>query len=171
MKVHPVTLLCVCLFLLLCGCGVAKKPLAPPVPGQPETGGEALDIASFSFWQTASFAGDCFRLELIREEKGTRVCAEELFSGGRVVDTVIRDGVLEQLGSLVGNCRVDRWDGFDRSSSRVSDGSSFTLAITLADGGTISAHGNNAFPDNYAEVYAAVRALYNDLMEQYGPHG
>lgn len=154
-------LLCGSLALLLAGCGAAS-------PTQPETEGDPLDITAFSFYHTASFAGGCYCLELTREESGTHLYAEELFSGGRIVDAMLEDDTLEQLGELAGTYRVDRWDGFDKSNKRVMDGSSFTLSITLADGSTISAHGNNAFPENYSDVSSAVQTLYSKLMETHG---
>ena len=74
----------------------------------------------------------------------------------------------ERLGELAGACHLLRWDGFDKNKKNVSDGSTFTLSFTLADGTVVSAHGNNAFPENYADVYPAIRALYDELMEEHG---
>ena len=135
---------------------------------QPESEGEALEITSFSFRRTASYADGCYRFCVAREEGGVRLYAEELFLGGRVADTMIGEEILKRLGELAGTYHVDRWDGFDKSKSAVNDGSSFTLEITLADGSTISAHGNNSFPEYYPEFSAAVEQLHSELMEQYG---
>lgn len=171
MKANTILLLLCAGLVLLCGCSAAKKP-APESPSRPtgsEAGEEPLDITAFSFHHTASFADGCFVLKLTREESGTHLYAEELFSGGRIVDTTIEGDALEQLGELAGTYRVDRWNGFDKSNSRVMDGSSFSLDVTLADGGTISAHGNNSFPENYSDVSSAIKTLYYELMEQYAP--
>lgn len=146
--------------VLLCAC--SRKEPAPP-----EIGGEPLDITSFYFSHSASVMDDCYCLKVTRGEEGTHLYAEELFSGGRIVDTIIHDAVPEQLGELSGTYHLDQWDGFDKSSSSVSDGSSFTLEITLADGKIISAHGSNRFPAYYSEVASAIRTLYTELMEQY----
>ena len=158
---RPITiLLLVCTGLALCGCGAAS-------PAQPETGGDPLEITAFSFYHTASSTDGCYSLTLTREETGTHLYAEELFSGGRIADAMIADDVLERLGELAGTYRVDRWDGFDKNNKRVMDGSTFTLSVTCSDGTTISAHGNNAFPENYADVSAEIRTLYDELMAQY----
>jgi len=154
-------LLCGSLAALLGGCGAER-------PAQPEEPGEPLDITAFSFCHTASFAGDCFALTLTREDDHTHLYAEELFSGGRIADAEIESDALERLGELAGTCHLLRWDGFDKNKKNVSDGSTFTLSFTLADGTAVSAHGNNAFPENYADVYPAIRALYDELMEEHG---
>lgn len=157
-------LLLFALTLILCGCSLS----APPPQNPSETGDVSLDIISFSFRYTTSVATDCFHFELTRTESGTNFRAKELFSGGRFADAEVDGDILTQLGKLAGTHRVDRWDGFDKSSSLVMDGSSFRLDITLADGSTISARGDNNFPDGYSEFSAAVLNLYDRLMEEHG---
>ena len=155
------------LLLLLLGCG-AKKPgkgsVTPPEEGEP------LELTSFSFWHTASFANDCYQFTVTRQESGCLLSAEELFSGGRVAEAVaVEPSVLEQLGTVAGKYRVDLWDGFDENNKHVMDGSSFTLEMTLSDGRTVTARGNNCFPDRYSEVYSELHPLYESLMERYCP--
>ena len=128
-----------------------------------------MDITAFSFQHGASLADECYLFKLTRDGDSVRLYAEELFSGGRIVDTMIEDDVLDQLGELMGTYHVDRWDGFDKNNKHVMDGSSFTLSVTLADGSTISAHGSNSFPENYSDVSSAILTLYYELMEQYAP--
>ena len=164
MKTHIVPVLCAGLLLLLCSCGAG-----PDAPTQAETGGEPLEITSFYFSHTASSTDGCWCLQLTLEESETHLHAEELFSGGRIVDTMIEDDVLEQLGEVMGAYHVDRWDGFDKKNKHVMDGSNFHLSITLADESTISAHGSNSFPENYSDVSSAILTLYYELMEQYAP--
>ena len=167
MKSHTVQrIFCALLCLLLCGCGAAKPP-APAGSTQGETEGEPLDLTAFSFYHTASLADACFRLEVKREGDEIRLYAEELFYNGRIVDTADGEEVLERLEELCGTYGMDRWDGFDKSKKRVSDGSTFTLSMTLADGTTVSAHGNNAYPDRYAEAAEEIKTLYAEVMERY----
>ncbi len=126
-----------------------------------------MEVIFFSFRHVASNACDCYRFEVIRQENGIRLYAEELFSGGRIADTIIQEPVLEQLSALAAQYRLDRWNGFDKNKKNVRDGSSFTLNIELADGSTISAHGNNTFPENYSDVHSSVWSLYQDLIDRY----
>lgn len=172
MKVNTILLLlCAGLMMLLCSCGAAKTPAAntPSQPTQSEPGGKPLEITSFYFSHTASTTDRCWCLQLTLEGSETHLYAKELFSGGRVVDVMIENHVLEQLGEVLGTYRVDRWDGFDKNDKRVKDGSNFHLSITLADDSTISAHGSNSFPENYSDVLSAIQTLYYELMEQYAP--
>ena len=160
----------VLLILLLCGCSLMKRP-TPVSPSPSETEDEPLNITSFSFTHSASNADACFRFQITREEEGVRLYAEELFLGGRIAEATVGADIPEQLEALCATCRIRRWDGFDKSKSHVSDGSSFTLAVTLADGSTLSARGSNAFPDNYSDFYSEILTLYTQLMEQYGTKG
>ena len=147
---------------VLCACGAEKEPV------QPESGGEAMDIENFSFSHTGSSTDQCFYFALTREEDGVRFYGEELFSGGRIADAVVENSAIDRLGKLAGSCHLERWDGFDKNDKHVMDGSTFTLDITLENGSTISAHGNNRFPEQYSEVFSEIRALYDELMQQYG---
>lgn len=161
-------LLPVGLLLLLFGCGAKKPGKVPVVP--PVVEGEPLKLASFSFWHTASFANDCYQFTVTREESGCLLSAEELFSGGCVLEAVaVEPSVLEQLGTVAGKYRMDLWDGFDENNKHVMDGSSFSLEMTLSDGTKVTAHGNNSFPDRYSEAYSEIRSLYESLMERYCP--
>ena len=156
-------LLCVGLFLLLCGCRGKQ-----PDPDLPEIGGEPLEITAFSFWHTASVADECFVYSAQAVEGGVRLRTEELYLDGRVVECITREPILKELGAIAGKYRLDRWDGFDKTDKRASDGSSFTLHITLADGGTISAHGSNRFPDNYSAAAQEIRAVFEEFVRGYG---
>lgn len=130
--------------------------------------GQPLEITDFSFRHTASRADDCYTFTLTREEEGTRLVAEELFLRGRTADVLLGEEVLTRLGELLGKYHVEQWDGFDAGSGCVLDGSSFELQMTLADGTTVHAKGNNRFPDHYSEVYSPLWQLFSDWMEQHG---
>ena len=164
MKHHILFLIPAACLALLCACGAGKghkqpEPAAEPLP--------PLEIKQFSFTHTTSYMEECFRLELTREEEGAHLYAEELFSGGRIVDAKIGDDVLERICEIAGQYRVDLWNGFDENAKNVMDGSNFALEITLVDGSTISAHGSNRFPAYYSEVSSSIRTLYGELMQLY----
>ena len=133
-----------------------------------DAGGAPMDIKSFSFNHTASNAEECFRFELSKEENGVQLYAKELFINGRVAEETLDATQFDRLCELAGELGVAKWDGFDKASKRGSDGSTFTMNITLGDGSTVSAHGSNRFPDNYSELYSAVREMYKELMELHG---
>ena len=164
MKHHILFLIPAACLALLCACGAGKghnqpEPAVEPLP--------PLEIKQFSFTHTASYMEDCFRLELTREEEVTHLYAEELFSGGRIVDAKVGDDVLDRICEIAGQYRVDLWNGFDENAKNVMDGSNFALEITLVDGSTISARGNNRFPVCYSEVSSSIRTLCGELMQLY----
>ena len=155
-------LLCVGLLLLLCSCRGKQ-----PDPELPKVGGEPLEITAFSFWHTAMEMDECFVYSAEAVETGIHLYTEELYLNGRVVDCITDEPILKELGAIAGKYHLDRWDGFDENNKRGSDGSSFTMSITLADGSTISARGNNCFPDYYSESVKEIRAVFEEFVRQY----
>ena len=127
-----------------------------------------MKITSFSFTHTGMSAEECFRYSAEQTEEGVRLYTEELFVNGLIVDTLIDEPILEQLGEIAERYRLDQWDGFDKSNKRVTDGSRFSLSVELAGGSTISAQGNNKFPDGYADAKGEICALFADLIGRYG---
>lgn len=167
MKVLKV-LLAILAVMGLCSCRVpgGGEPAQPPEENWQE--GEPLEMTFFEFSHTGSSTEECFLYSAKQEGGGTRLYTEGLFSGGLIVDTVIDEPVLEQLGEIAGKYRMDRWDGFDKSSANVMDGSSFSLSITLADGTTVSARGSNKFPDGYGDAEREICTLFEELIDRYG---
>ena len=60
-----------------------------------------------------------------------------------------------------------KWDGFKDSDPRVLDGESFRLYMEFADGASITAGGDNAFPPNY---FDSIQAL-TDVLESSEAYG
>lgn len=152
--------------LFLFGCKAKPSP-----PMQPEVieAGDPLDILSFSFSHGGSSTDQCFSLSAEQTEAGTRLYAEGLYSGGPIVDEVIEDPLLEQLGKIAGQYRLDLWDGFNESDSMVMDGSNFSLSMTLADGTSVYAHGSNAFPSGYGDAEREILQAFTPLIARYDP--
>ena len=61
-----------------------------------------------------------------------------------------------ELVQIIKDYRLDAWDGFHESDSRVLDGENFSLEMEYSDGTTVYASGENAFPDGYHAVTAAL---------------
>ena len=81
-----------------------------------------------------------------------------------VLDGPVDSAVLEQLEMIAGKYDLVSWDGFNESSSDVLDGSAFSLSMTLADGRTVDAQGNNAFPGWYNEAASEIMDIYRSLL-------
>ena len=56
------------------------------------------------------------------------------------------------------------WDGFRGSDPRVLDGESFSLTLAYADGTTVQASGENAFPEGYHEAAEALEAILRQVQ-------
>lgn len=165
------TLLSFVLIMALCGCGEISEPPLTQQPAQEMQEmkeAEPLEITSFSFTHTGMSTDECFCYSAEQTEEGVRLYIEELFSGGFIVDTIIDEPVLEQLGEMAGRYRLDRWDGFDKKNRHVMDGSRFSLSVELTDGSTISASGSNAFPEGYSDAEQEIRMLFEDLIDRHG---
>ncbi len=157
MRFMPILLIGL-LVLGLCGCKAA---------GGTKQAGEPLEIIAFSFTHNGSSMDQCYRYSASLEDDSIRMHTEELFSGGLVLDTLVTEPVLEQLGAIAGKYRLDLWDGFDKTKKSTRDGTSFTLSIALADGTTIYAQGSNKFPDGYSDAKSEIAALFVDLIDRY----
>ena len=72
--------------------------------------------------------------------------------------------LLEEVRDLLFRHGVDGWDGFSESNPDVLDGEGFSLTLTLDDGSTVQASGENSFPPGY---YEAVRELTARLSDAF----
>ena len=71
-----------------------------------------------------------------------------------------------QMEELAQQYNLISWDGFHETDSMITDGSGFSLHMTLTDGSTITAHGTNAFPLGYGSVSETIHTLYRDLIPE-----
>ena len=122
------------IMIVLCGCGKKEEPVQPSE--EISVKGEPMKITAFSFRHTGMSMEECFLYSAEQTKDGIRLYTEELFSGGLIVDTIVDEPILEQLGEMVGKYRLDKWDGFDKADRRVQDGKGFELHIRYDDGQT-----------------------------------
>ena len=162
MKTLKWILVCIVFLLILGGCGESPDPAPEPVPAQPEA--EPVELKEFSFWHSGMMANDCFVFTVRQVEEDVILYLEENFSGGVVLDGPVDPAVLEQLEMIAGKYDLVSWDGFNESSSDVLDGSAFSLSMTLADGQTVDAQGNNAFPGRDNEAESEILQIYRSLL-------
>ena len=57
--------------------------------------------------------------------------------------------IADELVRMIDEYDIRDWDGFDESNPEVDDGEFFYFSAVLADGTSIYAHGENAFPATY----------------------
>ena len=76
----------------------------------------------------------------------------ENHSGPKLLDASFAADLLRCIDDYA----LESWSGFNESNPYVLDGESFILALGFADGTSVSASGNNAFPENY---YGAINEI------------
>lgn len=139
--------------LFFCGCGNTGN-----------SAGEQKKITQFSYHHAGSAADDVQSFVFSREEAGIRLYAE--WNGGEEqLDVIVADAAMAELEEIVFAQQMQNWDGFDKTSKTASDGDSFALHVTFADGTSISARGSNAFPKGYGEAKNAFLDVFWEQAE------
>ena len=67
--------------------------------------------------------------------------------------------VYQKIAVLLGSVPFSSWDGYSKTNSLVTDGSSFSLNAELSDGSKVTANGTNAYPDGYREFVNRLDAV------------
>ncbi len=68
-------------------------------------------------------------------------------------------GLTAELQEAVRTYGLESWDGFHGSNPGVLDGEGFRLELGFADGTTVYAAGENAFPDGYYDAMADIGGI------------
>ena len=141
------------------------QPLSADIEGVLPVGVEGGRIEAFS----CSYSGesvDAIRSYAIRRTERGYLADMDLFAGQmRVILSMTQDEV-DDFAAILGD--LSAWDGFHGSLSGVLDGERFDLHIAYADGTSVDAGGDNAFPEGYFETKSAIDAFFDGLMKQYG---
>ena len=66
----------------------------------------------------------------------------------------------EELRQVVYSCDMEGWEGVYSTGYEVLDGECFSLELEFADGTTVSATGDNAFPERYDEATGAMDDIF-----------
>lgn len=67
-----------------------------------------------------------------------------------------------ELERVIAEYDLEAWDGFSGSNPNVLDGESFSLTLTCADGSTVYASGENAFPERYHDAVDDIMAILEE---------
>ncbi len=65
-----------------------------------------------------------------------------------------------ELQQVITNYHLESWNGFYKNNPDILDGEGFGLAMAFADGTTVNASGENAFPDHYDEATEALEEIF-----------
>ena len=68
----------------------------------------------------------------------------------------------QKLCTLLGECGVQQWNGFQGSNPNVVDGTFMRFTAALADGSAIEASGHNRFPKGYEDFCKGLKELLKE---------
>ena len=137
---------CSLVFLIMIVCGVFIAAGAETA----EANGHVLTRFSFSrwgemkpkTWEVLWEGDDC----TIREDEDEpRPLAADLAA---------------EIAQVVADCDMESWSGVYSTGYEVLDGECFSLKMEFADGATVSASGDNAFPESYDEAMGALDDIF-----------
>lgn len=120
----------------------------------------------FSFSHAGMRSDSCYTLTAEKRDDGWAAyfdlfCAQEFTLPMSQEDA-------DMLYELLDACDLWKWNGFHKVDKTVSDGKSFRLNISFADGQELSASGGNRFPDDYGAAVNAIKAVFIQIMENNG---
>ena len=163
---------------VLAGCKSSPEPEPDPddgITGSDGAGADAADnesgIDTFSYSYIGSIGGDSYSYSVTSEDGKQFFVFESMLYPDYGEMTCEADAAfLEQLEQLYKDCRLAEWDGFHKTNTYVLDGDGFSLHITFKDGKTLSAGGENTFPQGYRDfrekLEKAASAMKEKLLEE-----
>lgn len=126
-------------------------------------------IISFAYSHSGSSTSEIYSYEVAKNEHSGKMTVQyDLFCGLFTGEIPVDDEFLKKLTTLVDNCDLRKWDGFNKRKSRVQDGAGFKLEICFGDGSEIAASGSNSFPKGYGDVSCAIDDLFRGYLKKYG---
>lgn len=120
----------------------------------------------FTFSHFGMSTGSIYTMTAERTDSGWKAhfdlfCTHEF-------EVPLQQAEADELVRLMDELNLWKWNGFDRADRRVEDGEGFSLNVRFADGTKISASGDNAFPEGYADAEEAIRRIFIELLEKNG---
>ena len=115
-------------------------------------------ISTFFLYRNGEINYDSY--QIIREQDGYYVSVND--GEGQSMDSEAADALMR----IIDEYDVARWDGFDESEENVLDGEGFWLEIALTDGTSITARGENAFPENYFPAISRIQETLDAVLPE-----
>ena len=115
-------------------------------------------ISTFFLYRNGEINYDSY--QITREQDGYYVSVNDGEAQGMDSETA------DALMRIIDEYDVPRWDGFDESEENVLDGEGFWLEIALTDGTSITARGENAFPENYFPAISRMQETLDAVLPE-----
>ncbi len=167
--------------LIVGGCS-RTEPGNPEVPDYPQSYyvngsfdaplsvSERGGLKSFEYYGSGMAIEDIFQYKFTKEDEGVRFEYDFYIQGEEAEGEVMLDpSYIDELVRLSDKYDlILKWDGFDKSAEGVLDGSGFSLSMGFEDGSSISARGENEFPDGYRYFNEDFKAIIDKIAEEQG---
>ena len=119
-------------------------------------------IVGFFFCRTGEVVTDN-NYEISRDEKGFLLKSDMLYNSGIEID----ENALSALQDIIVKHNIISWNGFDETvpdNMKSTANGLFAIFIAYDDNSTISARGDQAFPDGYKEAEEALVKFFDSLI-------
>lgn len=147
-------ILAIMMFILLIGlCGCVDRTV---------TSVEAMKLSTSSYHSGGTV------YEIADKDGKIELCRYRVIYSGHEEDfELVKSAVCDtqEFIDLMNTCGVTRWDGFNKDSFSVMDGTSFHFSATVNDGQTISAEGYSKFPKGYSDFVGGLESMLEECEE------
>ncbi len=163
--------------MLLAGCTAigSGSPVTRELTYKGNKGGEAIEmskIVDFSFsYSSGSYMNSGSSYRATQKEDGVEVMVRQDGIDEKDVPLIMTDAsFMDKIEEILEKNQVSAWNGYGMSAQDVLDGDSFSISVKMDNGQTLSAHGYEAWPENYGSVCGALDGLFVDLYESEYPN-
>ena len=125
-------------------------------------------IKSFSFSYSVGYAMNSYvryNMELI-DNKYKVIIKPNGIPDDDALEVEVDKRVMLDVEEVLKKYKVNLWDGFQKSDKNVLDGDSFSLSVSMIDGGSISAHGYMKWPNNYGNVKGEIDSIFMNIYNK-----
>lgn len=131
--------------------------------------GTNAHIVSFAYSHSGSSTNEIYSYEVETDDTSGEITVNYDFSCGYKTYSLTADEeLMKELAEIIDAHDLIKWDGFDKSDSRVADGSGFDIGVRFDDGTEINASGSNSFPKGYGDASRAIDELFRGYLKKCG---
>ena len=124
---------------------------------------EITEVQEISYSEHYSYVALVTNATLCRTKEGTLVKLELEYQ--EEYEMLLDSGVMDQAQEILEKYDVGSWNEFHGDDKMVLDGSWFSFHVEFTDGTSLSASGNNVFPENQKNVFSELNDLINPVVD------
>ena len=127
---------------------------------------EVDDISNFSFSYSTGYEMNAY-VSYTVECSSDKCIAKVKLNDVEEDEAVYKDvdqAFLDKIKEIITTNHVEKWNGFNKSNKRFSDGNSFSLKVMMKNKQKIEAYGYMKWPNNYGTVLEQFDSLFGSLV-------